>query len=63
MDSHGIRGLGIAIAAIASMVLTLVIALPAGDGACDVVSQTWAGLNWLTSAPLLQPIALLAHGC
>ena len=63
MDSHGIRCFGIAIAAIASMVLTLVIVLPPGDGACDVMTQTWAELNWLTSAALLKPIALFAHGC
>lgn len=63
MDLHGVRCLGIAIAVIASMVVTLMVALPPGDGACEVASQTWADLNWLTSAALLRPIALFAHGC
>lgn len=63
MDSHRIHSLGIVIAAIATVILALGIALPAGDGACAVLERVWPTLNWLSSAVPLQPVALLAHGC
>jgi len=63
MDSHRIHCLGIAIAAIASVILALGIVLPSGDGACAVLERAWPTLNWLSSAVPLQPVALFAHGC